>query len=141
MYNLTRSEAMAYINIVPLPYCNASRYCEMLADDSGFYNRSQITNRLYRLCAHIVLMSIAVLVSAEARKIVDAKMDIAGVLVMFAISMFTITYFIGFYGDIAEGLLVSVFVEEKLSDPNGFITELSIPPQCVKDVYKYDYAQ
>lgn len=25
--NLVRSEAMGYINIVSIPYCNASRYC------------------------------------------------------------------------------------------------------------------
>ena len=25
--NLVRSEAMGYINIIPIPFCNASRYC------------------------------------------------------------------------------------------------------------------
>lgn len=46
-FDLIRSEAFAYINLISLPYCNASRYCEMLSDDSNFYDRSQTTNRVH----------------------------------------------------------------------------------------------
>jgi hypothetical protein len=46
-FDLFRSESFGYINLIPIPYCNASRYCEMMADDSNFYDRSQTTNRVY----------------------------------------------------------------------------------------------
>jgi len=45
-FDLVRSESFGYINLIPIPYCNASRYCEMMADDSNFYDRSQTTNRV-----------------------------------------------------------------------------------------------
>lgn len=32
------------------------------------------------------------------------------------VSLFMVTYFISFHADLAEGILVSVFVEEKLLD-------------------------
>jgi hypothetical protein len=30
-FNLIRAEALAYINIVNYPFCNAARYCEYLS--------------------------------------------------------------------------------------------------------------
>lgn len=34
------------------------------------------------------------------------------------VALFMVTYFISFHGDIAEGILVSVFVEEKVTGPD-----------------------
>ena len=45
-FSLIRSEAMGYINLASVPFCNASRYCEMMAIDSKFYDHSQTTNRV-----------------------------------------------------------------------------------------------
>jgi hypothetical protein len=36
--------------------------------------------------------------------------DIAGILYIIVISIFTITFFIGLHGDLAEGLLISAFI-------------------------------
>lgn len=45
-FNLVRSESMGYINIIPIGYCNASRYSEYMAEESHFYDRSQTVNRV-----------------------------------------------------------------------------------------------
>ncbi len=39
-----------------------------------------------------------------------------GMAFIIIVSLFTITYFVSFHGDLAEGILVSIFIEEKLSD-------------------------
>ena len=40
----------------------------MAANDSSFYDRSQITNRLYRLSAHILIMMMATTIALRANK-------------------------------------------------------------------------
>ena len=50
------------------------------------------------------------------------------------VSLFAVTYFVSLHSDISEGLLVSVFVEEKVNKRE----DIERPPQCVKDVYEDD---
>ena len=59
-------------------------------------------------------------------------MDIAGVVVIIFISMFTVTYFVCFFGDIAEGLLLSVFLEEHLKKEKDSLSEA---PEDVEKLY------
>ena len=59
-------------------------------------------------------------------------MDIAGVVVILIISMFTVTYFVCFFGDIAEGLLLSVFLEEHLKKEKD---DLSEAPDDIEKLY------
>jgi len=42
-------------------------------------------------------------------------------------SLFTITFFIGVHGDMAEGLLISAFIEEGYSIENTREHKLTIP--------------
>ena len=44
-FDLVRSESFGYINLIPIPYCNASRYCEMMADDLHGQISSKYTDR------------------------------------------------------------------------------------------------
>lgn len=53
-------------------------------------------------------------------------------------SLFTITFFIGLHGDMAEGLLISAFIEEGYSMDNTGEHKLMIPEQIMKDVYDDD---
>ena len=59
-------------------------------------------------------------------------MDIAGVVVIIFISLFTVTYFVCFFGDIAEGLLLSVFLEEHLKKEKDSLSEA---PEDVEKLY------
>lgn len=46
LFELVRSDAMAYINLTGLPYCNASRFCEFLCNNTRLYNGSQSASRV-----------------------------------------------------------------------------------------------
>lgn len=46
LFELVRSDAMAYINISALPYCNASRYCEFLCNNTRLYSGNQSACRV-----------------------------------------------------------------------------------------------
>lgn len=81
----------------------------MLSDDSEFYDRSQTTNRLYRICAHITLMMMATLIAFGSNKNTYESPGVFGVFFVAIVSLFTVTYFIALHGDLAEGILVSVF--------------------------------
>ncbi len=58
------------------------------------------------------------------------------------ISLFTITFFIGLHGDMADGLMISAFVEEGYAVDKGGIQNknLQIPPEEMKKVYDDDIA-
>lgn len=77
------------------------------------YNISII--QIYRLCAHAVLAGIASFISFQISRQHDGSSTIYGVIFIFVVAMFTVSYFISLHGDIAEGILISIFVEEKLS--------------------------
>lgn len=59
-------------------------------------------------------------------------MNIQGVLVILIISMFTVTYFVCFFSDIAEGILLSVFLEEHLKEEHESLAEA---PEKVQKLY------
>jgi hypothetical protein len=46
LFELARSESMAYINLTGLPYCNSSRYCEYINRVTDLYNGNQSVNRV-----------------------------------------------------------------------------------------------
>lgn len=58
VFDLVRSDAMAYINLTGNPYCNSARYCEYLCDKSMIMEGSQTASRTYRLSAHMMIASI-----------------------------------------------------------------------------------
>ena len=89
--------------------------------------------QLYRLCAHVFLMSLASLIAITSNRVSGEKMDIAGVIVIFIISMFVVTYFVCFFADMAEGLLVSVFLEEMLKEERE---ELQVAPSTIRKLYQ-----
>lgn len=106
-----RSESMAMINSLSLPFCNASRYCEMLALDSGFYDYSQTTNRLYRLGAHGLLIAVIGFIAILTMIGKSGLSSIFGIIFITALAFFMITFFISIHPDIGEGILISVFLE------------------------------
>lgn len=87
----------------------------MLSEDSNFYDRSQTTNRLFRISAHAILVGLSTGLAFLFSKQHDGNNTIVGIVFCFMVSLFTVTYFISLHSDISEGLLVSVFVEEKVN--------------------------
>ena len=60
--------------------------------------------------------------------------SVYGLLMIMAIGFFISTFFISFHGDLAEGVMVALFLEERLSK------QLIKPPESVKKVYQDDIA-
>jgi hypothetical protein len=54
---------------------------------------------------------IATLIALNSNKHTDNNPNLIGIIFVAIVSFFTCTYFIAFYGDLAEGVLISVFVE------------------------------
>ena len=78
------------------------------------------------------MAGICSLIAITTNKVSSDKMDIAGVVVIIFISLFTVTYFVCFFGDIAEGLLLSVFLEEHLKKEKDSLSEA---PEDVEKLY------
>jgi hypothetical protein len=68
--------------------------------------------QLYRLSAHIVIMMMATLIAFGANSHINnsSQPNIVGVLFVVIVSLFSVTYFISMHGDLAEGILVSIFI-------------------------------
>jgi hypothetical protein len=65
--------------------------------------------KVFRLAAHLLIVSIVTLIALGSMK-TSGSGDIGGILYIVVISIFTITFFIGLHGDLAEGLLISTFI-------------------------------
>lgn len=76
--------------------------------------------QLFRISAHGILIAITCAISFLISKQHEGNNTIQGVVFCMLISLFMVTYFISFHADLAEGILVSVFVEEKLLGDEDF---------------------
>jgi len=106
---LIREESFAYTFLSGMPYCYSSRYCEMLAGESQFYNYSQTTNRLFRLNMHIVPIVLTLLIAIGSMESTGNSSPY-GIFCITMITFFVITFFVAYIGDVAEGLLIATYV-------------------------------
>ena len=53
--------------------------------------------------------------------------DIVGVIYIAVVSLFTVTFFLGLHADLAEGLLISTFIEEAFNYDATGRQEIKIP--------------
>ena len=105
---MVRSDALAFVNLAGNPYCNSARYCEYLCDRSLLFDGSQATSRTYRICAHLLIASLVVLIAMY----LDGQLSFGFGLVILCLSIFISTYFISFHADIAESILI-IFLEDE----------------------------
>lgn len=61
--DLTRTDAMAFIVLTGNPYCNSSRYCELLCYKAPASRYSQSNGRSYRICSHIFIGGIVAIIN------------------------------------------------------------------------------
>lgn len=109
LFDLVRSDAMAYINIAGNPYCNAARYCEYLSDNSVILEQSQSTSRSYRICAHMLIAGIVGILALYIKgSILPTCM-----LLIIVLSLFISTYFISIHADAGEAIAISFMDNEE----------------------------
>jgi hypothetical protein len=58
-----------------------------------------------------MMMATMIAFGANSKTNSSSDPNILGVLFVAVVSLFSVTYFISLHGDLAEGILVSVFIE------------------------------
>lgn len=120
-----------------MPYCNSSRYCEFLSEESKFYNNNQIINRLYRLNLHIIPIFFTLLIAMLLME-GTGKTSPYGIFCITLITFFTVTYPLTYQPNTAEGLLISTFVELAFDDE---AEEPALAPAIIKKAYRDDIGE
>lgn len=109
VFELVRSDSMAYINLAGNPYCNSARYCEYICDQSLLMDNSQSTSRAYRICAHFL---IAAGVAILALYIKGTNISAYVIAFILALTIFVETFFISIHADAAEAIQI-IFLEDE----------------------------
>ena len=114
LFDFVRSDALAYVNLAGNPYCNSSRFCEMLCYKSKTTEYSQSTSRVYRLSAHFLIMGIVGVIALY----MNGKISIYAELLILIITVFISTLFISYHADSAEAIQITLLTIEGLYHHN-----------------------
>ena len=110
VFDLVRSDAMAYINTAGVPYCNSARYCEYLTDKSLLLEGSQSASRTYRISAHFLIAGAVGIFGLYLKGTIAALT----ILFIIMISLFISTYFVSMHADAAEALIILFLNNEEV---------------------------
>ena len=108
IFDLVRSDAMAFMSLTGNPFCNSSRYCEYLCDRSIIMDYSQSTSRAYRICAHFLILGIMAIFALY----VKGSISIFALLVIMIQTLFISTLFISIHADAAEAIQIIFLADE-----------------------------
>lgn len=108
LFDLVRSDAMAFMSLTGNPFCNSSRYCEYLCDRSIIMDYSQSTSRAYRICAHFLILGIMAIFALY----VKGSISIFALLVIMIQTLFISTLFISIHADAAEAIQIIFLADE-----------------------------
>ena len=97
VFDMVRSDAMAYVYLTGNPYCNSARYCEYLCDNSMVMEYSQSTSRAYRVCAHFAIAGLVAIVGMY----IKGSISLIVLLVIVGLALFISTFFISIHADAA----------------------------------------
>ena len=108
VFDLVRSDAMAFISLTGNPFCNSARYCEYLCDRSIIMDYSQSTSRAYRLCAHFLLTGIVAILALY----VNGNISIYALITIMVQTIFVSTLFISLHADATEAIQIIFLTDE-----------------------------
>ena len=111
IFDLVRTDALAYINLTGNPYCNSARYCEYLCKRSAILDNSQSSSRIYRLCAHFLICGIMVLFALYVKGVISTY----AIIIIVINTIFVSTLFISLHSDASEAILIIFLVDEELT--------------------------
>ena len=109
IFDLVRSDAMSYIFLTGNPYCNSSRYCEYLCDQSLLTESSQSTSRSYRICAHFLIAG-GVAIAGLFMK--GSGLSTYTIIAIIVLAIFIATFFVSIHADAAEAIQI-IFLEDE----------------------------
>lgn len=102
---------MAYINLTGNPYCNSSRFCEILCRRSNLLDYSQSTSRIYRISAHAFISGVILILALYVR----GHISVYVLVIIGLIALFTCTTFISFHADISEAIQIILLTKEEFA--------------------------
>lgn len=111
VFDLVRSDAMAFINLTGNPFCNSSRYCEYLCDRSIIMDYSQSTSRAYRICAHFLIVGVMAILALY----IKGNISIYALLVIMVQTLFIATLFISIHADATEAIQIIFLTDEEFA--------------------------
>jgi len=109
VFDLVRSDALAYIALLGSPFCNSAMYCEYLGKESLLSDCSQSIMRTYRISAHILLAGIVSIVGLYLKGTIEPYT----VAATFFLGIFISTFFISYNADAAEALMLMHSAQEE----------------------------
>ncbi len=93
------------------------------------------------MAAHILIITLVTFISLLTVKSFSGESDIWGILYIAVVSLFTITFFLGLHADLAEGLLISTFVEEAFNFDNTGNKAIRIPEEEMISLFHDDITE
>lgn len=132
-FNLVRADAFAYIALSGNPYCNASRYCELIYSEAIWFEDSQSISRSYRICSHLLLGGVVGLLNFILQ---GSERSLFVVLVVFVLGLFISTLWISLHADGTDAIQVTFLLEEKFTEVKTaeFFGEMKLKGSLVKEV-------
>jgi hypothetical protein len=109
LFDLVRSDAMAYINIAGNPYCNSARYCQYMGDHSEVLEDSQCTSLSYRICAHLLIAGVDSIICLY----IKGSILPTCILLIMGLSVIISTFFISIHADAGEAIAISFMSNEE----------------------------
>lgn len=100
-FGFARSDAMAFVNAVGLPYCNSSRWCEKINYLSSYFDGSQSIFRYFSLGSHVMLAAAATAIGFIYATATGTSPHQFALLFSFALNLFIVTYLIVLLVDLA----------------------------------------
>lgn len=109
LLDLVRSDAYAYVALAGNPFCNSSKYCEYLTNESMSSDGSQSSMRLYRICAHLCIVGTTCIIGLY----IKGQVEFYTIIATLILGIFVSTFIISYHSDAAEALLIMFLMEEE----------------------------
>lgn len=109
-FDIVRHDAMGYISLTGLPYCNSARYCDFLSVNTPLFGGNQSISRLFRFAGHLLLTSIITIVGI----FFAGYTSLYSVVISIILTYFVVEMFASLHANAAEGICVSFLAEEYL---------------------------
>lgn len=112
---LIRTDSYSYINIFGVPYCDSSRECEKLCENSQHFVGMQSAMRNFRIVAGVVLVGLGVALGYLILAVRVQTLNIWFAIDLFVVVIGSMSFFASIHPSTAEGIQTSFLVEAYLS--------------------------
>ncbi len=116
-FDLVRTDSYSYINISGIPFCNASRECRKICENSKNFIGVHSPIKHYRFVSHVLLVALALISGWFILRTRLWVYSFWNIVLIIVVAYITVTWFIDLHADAAEGLQTSYLSELHL-EPN-----------------------